>query len=139
MPSCVGTSQLARLPRSVCSSRASTAGCGGFTNALSGQQEQADGSDPEELHGVPDADQHDQVQPAGSSGLDELEAEAGCVEVGQGQQHRREPPFEAAAGTDGTEGDVGGHVAPHEVADVNAGAPDQADHGWAFPLLRTTS
>lgn len=75
----------------------------------------------------------------GGSGLDEPSAEAGCVEVGQGQQHRRESPFEAAAGADDIEGDVGGQVAPHEVADVNAGAPDQADHGGTFPLLRTAN
>lgn len=45
-------------------------------------------------------------------------------------------PPEAAAGADQVEQDVGGQVAPHDVAGVGAELPEQAEHR---PLIRRAS
>lgn len=54
--------------------------------------DEADWSDPEELEGIPDEQQDQQVQPAGAAVVDDRGADRGGIEVGHGQQHGGDAP-----------------------------------------------
>ena len=85
----------------------------------------------DELEGVPAAQECKQVEPAGAAVFDEAAEVGRGEEVWGGEEHRGDAPFEAAAGADRVEGDVGGHVPAQVVPDAGAQCPEQSDHGRA--------
>src|SRR5699024_1035833 len=87
-----------------------------------------DGAVDEELEGVDDAQQHDQVQPTRATIGDESGAPVGDGEVADREQHGRDAPAQLSPGAQGVEQNVGGHPDPHERADAGAGVPDQSEH-----------
>jgi len=81
-----------------------------LVDANSDQQDEADGADPKHLEGVPDKQDHEDVEPSRPASVEDSGADSCGVEVGRGQEHRGGAPLEAAAGTDRVEQDVGGRV-----------------------------
>lgn len=71
-----------------------------FLEAQADQLGEADGSDPEHLERVPDAQDDQEVEPARPAVLDERPADGGGVEVGGGEEHARQAPFQAASGAE---------------------------------------
>ena len=103
------------------------------------QEGEADRYDPEELAGIPDEQQGQQVQPVGAATVDDRGADPGGVEVGSGQEHGGDAPFEAASGADGVEHQVGGCVAEYAVASC-AERDRCAEHcGSLFPRHSATA
>ena len=99
---------------------------------------EAAGSDPEHLEGVPDEEQDQQVEPAGAAVVDDRGADRCRVEVDPGEQHRGDAPFEAASGADGVDEQVGGCVAEYAVASC-AECDRCAEHrGSLFPRHSAT-
>src|SRR5699024_78173 len=67
----------------------------------------ADRAEPEHLERVPDAEDDQEVKPARPTDLKELEADRGGVEVGFGEEHHWNAPFQAASGVARIAQDVG--------------------------------
>lgn len=101
----------------------------------SGQKYQADRPQCEELQCVPEAEEDEEVEPSGVAVCDEGREGTRCQEVGHGEEHRGDAPFESSSRSDGVEENVGGHVAAQECAGVDAEGPELADHDGS-PLLR---
>lgn len=116
-----------RLNRPTCTAVAAS-GCR-LLKASADEEDNADRAHDEELERAPAEQEHEEVQPAGTAVLDQGEAVVRGEEVRRGEEHRGGAPFQAAAGADRVERDVGGHVAPQVVAGVGAERPEQPDHG----------
>lgn len=68
------------------------------------------------------------MKPAWAVLVDDDSEHAGCVEVGNRDEHRRYPVSEAAAGAKLVEQDVGGHPAAKKACQVDASDPDEPEH-----------
>ena len=110
----------------LCSTYVSALDC--FVDTDPSEQDDADGAHDEELQGVPDEQDHEDIQPSGSAVFDEVGADARSEEVGAGEEHRGDTPLEASPGADCVEESVRRHVAAQEIAGVDACCPEQSDH-----------
>lgn len=99
-----------------------------FAEPRSGQQQEADRPDHDELQRVPNANKSNDVEPAGRSPVDERSAGTRGEEIRKGEEHRGHAPLEPTAGANRVEQDVGRHVPAHEVAEVDADNPDDSKH-----------
>lgn len=99
--------------------------------------EDADGPHDDEFHRVPQAQEHQEIEPTWGAIGDEGGADARRQQVGRGEEHRGDTPLQASPCADGIEEDVGGHVAAQECAGVDAEDPELADHD-GVPLTGTT-
>lgn len=117
---------------------ASMPGVHPFAPTREDEHDEAGGADPEHLEGVPDEQDDEQVEPAGAAVLDELPADGGGVEVGGGEEHARQTPFQPASGADRVAQDVGRQPSSQDRGDLLAEGPGQADHG-SSPLMRVSS
>lgn len=77
-----------------------------LTESLADQFGEADGTDPEHLERVPDAQNDQEMEPARSAVFDEFAADGGAIEVGAGEEHRGYAPFQAATSVDRVAQDV---------------------------------
>ena len=82
------------------------------------EPDEADGADPEHLEGVPDRQQNQQVEPAGTAVVGDRGADRRSVDVGHGEEHRGDAPLEAAPGTDRAQQQVRGRVPEQAVASL---------------------
>lgn len=107
----------------------------GLLDADADQQDDADRPDHDELDRVPSCPQHQEVEPRVAAGLDQSDEVLRGEPVRDGEEHREEAPFEAAAaGADRVEHDVARRVT-QDIADVGAGFPEQSEHGVGFSLI----
>lgn len=111
----------------------------GLAHADAGNQDQADGSHDDELHRVPQAQEDEEVEPSGSVVCDEGREGTRRQEVGHGEEHGGDAPFQSSAGADGVEEDVAGHVAAQECAGVDAEGPELTDHDGVSSHMRDGS
>ena len=86
-----------------------------FPRDRSYEVEQAGRAVDDELEGVPDAPQHDQVEPRGRLTVDQDCARVGDGEARDGDEHRRNVPPQASPGSHGCEQPVARHVMLEEV------------------------
>lgn len=100
-----------------------------LSNAGTEQENQADRTHEDQLHGVPDAQQDQEVQPSGPASLDEVPEDGRGQEARDHEEHRGDAPLEAASGADRVEKPVRRHVAAQKTAGVDAEGPDEPEHG----------
>lgn len=84
------------------------------------EQNQRDRTIEGQLDRVPRAQQHYEVAPAGTAGLDGRHAPVGSEQVRDREKHRRDAPAQTSSGASAGDEEVGGRVAKDAV-DADAG------------------
>lgn len=92
------------------------------------EQANAQRPDHDELERIPDADESNNVEPAGRSPVDERSADARSEKVRDGEEHGGHAPLEPTTGANRVEQDGGRHVSAHEVAEADADSPVDSKH-----------
>ena len=93
------------------------------------QFDECDGAEHKIADAHDEAPEHGQVQPSRGSGFDEDLAQNSDREVGHGDEHRRESPFQAVTASDSADEPQPGFGVGEEGPDDGDGSEDDADHG----------
>lgn len=74
------------------------------------QPHETDGTEDKKLESVPDSQGNKKIEPAGSAMLEPCGQKCGGQHVGRAEEHERDAPFQAAAGAEPAQEQVGGCV-----------------------------
>jgi hypothetical protein len=81
-----------------------------FSDSYPDEREHAEGSERDELHAVPHAQQDEDVQPARTAIANQNARRNGSEKIGGPEQHERHTPLETVPGSKPTKEDVGRRI-----------------------------